>query len=305
MHTFLKGLTLSVLFSIQTFAIDYQTYIQQIPKTELHTHLGGSYPVEFLETIATPEQINLLKLQAKKIAEGIGYEDAFKIFGTIAQIVNTDEKVKQGTYAYCQSLKNDGVVYAEIRTGLKDLGNGLEGYLKSVLDGINAAQSDNFHVRLLLSLQRSSSETIAKQTVDLALKFKDQGIVGIDLSGISTQGNVENILAQLLRAKHSGLYLTVHMGETTGEKDQMILLKTLNPDRIGHGVFLDDAARQWILDRKIPVEVCLTSSLLVGMTDKFTNHPWLKDGLEGHPISICTDDPLIFSVQPDMRLSIC
>lgn len=294
MKTALKSFLFSLAMTSTTIsAIDYQTYIQNLPKSELHVHLGGAYPIEYLETIATPEQIQLLKSQAKNIDDGINYTDAFKIFGTISQIINTDEKVKNGTQALCKAMKKDGVVYAEIRTGLKDLGSGLEGYLNSVLEGIKNENSENFQGRLLLSLQRNSKLSHAIQTVDLAIAYRTQGIVGIDLSGISNVGNAQDILPEILRAKKAGLLVAVHVGEAIGETDQLILLQTLNPDRVGHGVILGNEAFNWIKEHNVPVEVCLTSSLKVGMTQNYKDHPWLYQ--DGHPISLCTDDPLIFS----------
>ncbi len=267
---------------------------QQIPKAELHLHLGGSFPIDYLFTIATETQKESLIQYLGQIASRVAYREAFQVFPLIGQIVNTDEKVEKGTESLCRSLKEDGVVYTEIRTGLKDLGNGLEGYLQSVLRGIQKEVSEDFHVRLLLSLQRSSSLVQAKNTVDLALKYMGQGVVGIDLSGDSTLGQIETILPELKRAKESGLYLAVHMGESPHETAQMLILEELRPHRIGHGVHLPEEAIGWIFENRTPIEVCPTSSVLVRMIDKYDEHPGLRYHFQGHPIVICTDDPLIF-----------
>jgi adenosine deaminase len=161
----------------------------------------------------------------------MSYQSIFQVFSIVSHIVNTDSKVEEGTYALCQSLKADGVVYAEIRTGLKDLGNGVESYLQSVLRDMKRAQTDQFKSTLLLSLQRSSSLLFTKQTIDLALQYQDKGIVGIDISGDSTLGNIETSLPEILRAKEAGLSLTVHMGESPLEKDQKHILEILHPHR--------------------------------------------------------------------------
>lgn len=268
---------------------------RKAPKAELHLHLGGSYPYEYLLSIATPEQKQELHESLEWIGRKVDYHEAFKIFNTVNQIVDTEEKVEKGVASLCSWFEADGVVYAEIRTGLRDLGHGHEEYLQAVLRGLEAA-SKNVEVRLLLSLKRSSNLEFAKNTIDLAFKHRERGIVGIDISGDSTIGEIDAILPEILRAKQQGLFISLHIGESAKEKKQIELLKTLSPDRVGHAVFLEPEALQWILDNRIPIEACLTSSMLVQMTEEYASHPALKYHLQGHPIAICTDDPLIFRI---------
>ncbi len=295
MKNFFITLTSALVLTLPGSAKEtFCSQFQQIPKAELHLHLGGSFPIDYLFAIATESQKEALVRHLDQIASRIAYREAFQVFSLIGQIVNTDEKVEKGTEYLCRALKEDGVVYTEIRTGLKDLGNGLEGYLQSVLRGIRKEISEDFHVRLLLSVQRSSSLAQAKNTVDLALKYKGQGVVGIDLSGDSTLGQVETILPELKRAKEGGLYLAVHMGESPHETGQMRILEELQPHRIGHGVHLSEDAIDWIFENRTPIEVCPTSSVLVRMIDKYDEHPGLSYHFQGHPVVICTDDPLIF-----------
>lgn len=83
---------------------------------------------------------------------------------------------------------------------------------------------------------------MAQLTVDLALKYRDNGIIGIDISDISTTGNIMTIIPELLRAKENGLKIAVHMGESMNEQDQMLIINELKPDLIDHGVNLCDEA---------------------------------------------------------------
>ena len=92
------------------------------------------------------------------------------------------------------------------------------------------------------------------------------------------------------------------MGELPEETDQMLLLTLLEPKRVGHGVYLSDEAKEWILRHRVPLEVCLTSSVLVKMIDDYKQHPGLEYFRLGHPIVFCTDDPLIFSTTLSQEL---
>lgn len=267
--------------------------IRELPKAELHIHLGGAYPLEYLQQIATEEQFALLEVGLREVAGGMEYEKCFPVFDVVSQIVNTEERVEKGAYALCKQLEADGVTYVELRSRLKDLGKGYSGYLEAILRGIRSA-SENLEVHILLSVQRNSTESFAQATLDLAREYRSQGVVGIDISGDSTIGDITKIIPILQKAKEEGLFVVVHMGESPREKDQLLLLESLNPDRVGHAVHLVPEAYQWIRERKTPVEVCLTSSELSSMVEHHTLHPGIELFRENHPIAISTDDPLIF-----------
>ncbi len=273
--------------------------MQRLEKAELHLHIGGAWPLDYLRKIAEPQQFSELSMMLAKIQKGrINYHDAFKVFGLIGNIVNNNERVQAGVEEICKSLLNDNVVYAELRTGLKDLETGLEGHLKAVLEGIRKGTVGTpLKVGLILSLRRETSYPLADQIVDLAIKYRNRGVVGIDLSGDSMLGNVKIILPLLSKAKQNGLPITLHIGESEEEtaENQIMELQTIEPQRIGHGVHLCQEARRWIEENKVLFELCLTSALNTGMIKKLEDHPGLQLLQKGHPVAICTDDPLIFN----------
>lgn len=284
------------------FCTEKISEFQQLSKAELHLHLGGAFPREYLFSIATSTQQEELARALDLVSKRIDYHAGFRVFGLIAQIVNSEEKLQNGVSRLCESLEEDHVCYVEIRTGLKDLGRGMEEYLKAVLRGIRQAASTQLKVNVILSLQRSSPLAMVQETIDLALKYRDQGVIGIDISGNSAIGAVDHIIPDLMRAKKAGLAFTVHMGEVPEETDQMLLLTQLEPKRIGHGVYLNDEAKEWILRHRVPLEVCLTSSVLVKMIDDYPQHPGFEFFRLGHPIVFCTDDPLLFSTTLSQEL---
>lgn len=277
-------------------------FFQRLPKAELHLHLSGSYPKEYLFSIASVEEKEKLENILTQVRGRVDYHDAFYVFQCVHRIVNTEEKVAKGVEALCLALKEDGISYVEIRSGLKNLGSGAEAYINAILDGIKCQNSERFQATLLLSLQRNSSPSSVRETVDLALKYRERGIVGLDISGDSTVGQIDPILPELLRAKKEGLPFVIHIGESPKECEQIKLLSLLTPVRVGHGVFLSKEALDWVVSNRVPLEVCLTSSLLVQMIDQYDQHPGISLFKEGHPISFCTDDPLIFTTTLSQEL---
>lgn len=160
--------------------------LKDIKKTELHIHLGGSWPIEYLKTISTSEEYIILNDFLNKIDDTIDYHAGFEVFGLVNKLVNTEQRVEDGTIELINDLVSDNVTYVEIRTGLKDFGNGMEEYLNAVLRGIEKGCQTNLNkieVKLILSLRRDTSNEVSKFTLDCIKKHRDI-IVGLDISGV-------------------------------------------------------------------------------------------------------------------------
>lgn len=279
----------------------YYEEIKNMPKVELHMHLGGSYPLSYLKEIAPQEEYQLLAAEIEKIKLRVDYHAIFNVFKLVSNIVNTLKKVEDGTAALCDALKKDNVVCAEIRTGLKDFGTGYEDYLLAVLRGIAAhAKCDldkkKIKIRILLSLQRDCSIEIAQKTLALIKKYRNEGVVGLDISGDSTKGDCSAIFSILPELQHHKIPISLHIGESPQEnaEQQIKELMILKPEKIGHGVHLCKEAQTWVRENNVLVELCLSSAYLTGMIKTLSEHPALLLFQQGHPIAICTDDPLIF-----------
>jgi adenosine deaminase len=254
----------------------------------------------FLETIGEREDVEKLKefLAAMELKVETDYHKCFQSFALASKIVNTNVRVKEGTTHLCRQLAQNGVIYTEIRTGLKDLGGeGYEAYLKAVLEGIKeGCQSSPLEAFVILSLKRNSSEEIAQETLRLLQKYRGE-VVGLDISDDALLGNSAGILSIIQAIHDQDIPVALHLGECCEETEeqQMTELRAFNPRRIGHGVFLCDEAKEWIFSRRLPIEMCLTSSVQAHMVTDPADHPALKLLREGYPVAICTDDPLIFN----------
>jgi adenosine deaminase len=269
-------------------------------KVELHIHLGGSWPIEYLESIATDKDDilnlnNFLDLLDSKT--DTDYHQAFQAFGLAAKIVNTIQKVQDGTVALCKKLIEDGVTYVEIRTGLKDYGDGYESYLLAVLNGLKiGTEGSSLVANILLSMKRNTPSSLAQETLRLIKKYNKDGVIGIDLSDDALLGDASSIVEMMDEIRELNIPIALHLGECSEEtrEQQMRELENFQPQRIGHGVFLCDEAKEWILNRNIPIEMCLSSAVKAHMVHNAADHPALELLKNGYPVCICTDDPLIF-----------
>lgn len=282
-----------------------------MPKKEAHLHLGGSYPARWLQKMATPEQWEELESFTSQFGHGMDYRKGFAAFGVVEQIVNSAGRVMTGVYELCKWLHEDGVTHAEIRTGLKpnfeshrdDIPDGKEGYLWSVVSGRDWALEEfpQMKIDLVLSLRKNSTEAEARETFDIAQRFKHLGVTGVDISGPATDGDGLQLEAQVAAFAQAGFKVLLHMGEDPSELEgdlQERQLKALQPTRLGHCVHLTEKARQYVFEQQIPVELCMSSSMAVRMIQHEQQHPVLQMAREGHPVVICTDDPLLFNTSP-------
>lgn len=284
--------------------------IKGILKTELHAHLGGAVSMQFLERSLSPVAYAELTQFIVKLKKGNDYSDSFKAFKLIAPALDSNAKIEAAANDFCFAQFMDEVNFSELRTGLKRLNNGtFEDYLKAVLEGLRKGQHDfGGRVNLVLSLRRDTTKEDAEETVNLAIKYRDQGITGIDISGESTKGDGSGIFEAIKRAKAAGFPVTLHIGESPNETpdQQMKELEEIQPERVGHTVHLCPAAVDWIKTKKVIVEACLRSALSVNMIKKPGDHPALALLKEGHPVVFCSDDSTLFgTLSEELTLAAC
>ncbi|KAJ3727719.1 hypothetical protein C8R42DRAFT_572214 [Lentinula raphanica] len=143
----------------------------------------------------------------------------------------------------------------------------------------------------------SDGRISVEEVIHLAIRLKNEGrrIVGIDLCGDPLAGDMSLLGPFISKAKAAGLCVTFHIAETThnSSRDTMTLLG-YNPDRLGHATFLDEEAKDFVLEKNIPVEVCLSSNVICKTVPDLASHHIRYYLDRNHPIVVCTDDTLPF-----------
>lgn len=132
----------------------------------------------------------------------------------------------------------------------------------------------------------------AQESVDLAIEFKDKGVVGVDISG-NPRSPFAPFQPLLLRARAAGLPLAVHFAEISHEEETAAML-ALRPERLGHACCLSDAEERALIASRIPVEVCMTSNVRTRSVPSYEAHHLRRLLSASHPVALCTDDPGLF-----------
>lgn len=150
--------------------------------------------------------------------------------------------------------------------------------LLNVCLSVRTPSGERILVRLLLSIDRSGSQSDAESTVDLAGEFHaeaDPVVVGIDFSGNPTVSSFRAFEHHFVRARALGLRSTVHIGEKEGDEDDLdAVLFGFRPQRIGHVVCLLERHTAELLARPVPIEICPTSNVKTRIVRSLEHHPF-------------------------------
>ena len=258
---------------------------------ELHVHLEGSIEPETLREIDPT-------LTEEEIAANTTYSD---FAGFIASYVWVNRKLRTPEhYAIAarrlfENLEAQQVVYAEVT-----LSAGVvlwkQQDLAAVFDALaREAARAPLTVRWILDATRQWGVDAARPVFEFAAARQSEGVVAIGLGGFEEQGPEKWFRDLYLQARERGLRLTCHAGETSGPESIWDALE-IGSERIGHGIRAVEDLRlmEYLRERKIPLEVCITSNVRTGAAPSLEQHPIRKLFDAGVPIILNTDDPALF-----------
>jgi adenosine deaminase len=272
-------------------------------KVELHVHMDGAIRVETFLDVARRRGIELptrtpegLRRYVQVPHDCRSLTRFLETFNFFLPIVSDPEAVERIAYEMCEDEARQGVRYFEARFSphvlMTDTFRPAE-VVERALAGLAKGQ-ERFGVtaRAILCCMRHRPDW-SMETVDLALRYRDQGVAAIDLAGDETHFSGEPHAAAFRRARDAGMSATVHAGEAGPAANVREALDLLGAQRIGHGYHVvdDEDLYARVKRDRVPLECCLTSSLQTGAVPSMTVHPvrrFLKDGAN---FSLSTDDP--------------
>ncbi len=243
---------------------------------DLHLHLGSSSTPHLLWELAHAQGIRLPHkdyfkfIDSVTIKENTTYDHYLSFFHLTELIQSSTEAISRATHdAISRAYRKAGVTTIEIRfnpmlrnrSGERDL----DKIIFSATVGMKQACLE-YPVRagILLMMDRRFTAKQNAIIVEKAIRFRDEGVVGIDLAGpIDKSFSLETIIKSVGRAKKAGLGVTIHTGEATGAGEMWEVVKKLSPDRIGHGIRAveDPKLIRELAKRNIVLEICPSSNM--------------------------------------------
>jgi adenosine deaminase len=152
-------------------------------------------------------------------------------------------------------------------------------------------------IRLIPDIVRDVGSKTADPTLDWALAAKRRGIaVALGLTGREALYPSEPYGEHFAEAAKHGLHCVAHAGEHAGPGAVHSVLDACRAERIGHGVrsIEDDGLIDRLRDGRVPLEICPTSNLCLGLAPDMAHHPFDDLRRKGLELSINSDDPALF-----------
>nr|HPQ67323.1 hypothetical protein [bacterium] len=201
---------------------------ERLPKVELHRHLEGSVTPELLLEISGKYGVKLptrdleALRRATQIRERVGSLGEFlQRFYLLGLAFPSVEAISEVAYRVCRDCARDRIRVLELRFSPVFMSieqpHPWEEMVEAVWAGVRRAQ-DEFPIRvgLIIGVSRSNGLDRALEVVDLVVRSRDRGVLGIDLFGDEAQYPPELFAEPFAAARRSGLNITVHAGEEGG-----------------------------------------------------------------------------------------
>jgi adenosine deaminase len=195
------------------------------------------------------------------------------------KIQSSPQAIERATYEIICKEYRSGVGLIELRfnpmkrneAGSRDLDH----IILAAIRGMEKAKLEyDVKAGLIFCMAREFSMKQNRVIVEKAIKYKDRGVVGIDLAGVekdpmeSNDKRIAEYGELASEATTKGLGVTIHTGEThnTGADGISRVMKFINPARIGHGIMAYKSNRVLgeLAERRTVLELCPSSNLATG-----------------------------------------
>lgn len=282
--------------------------VRRWPKAELHVHLDGSLRPETMIDLArqchaplpTTDPAELRRFMVVDDARNL--QDYLNRFDFTIALLQTPEAIERVAYEMVEDAARESVRYLEVRYCPRlSCREGLT--LREVLEaehrGLARGERD-FGVRtgiINCSLRHYSPE-VSVQLAEASVACRDLGVVGFDLAG-GEAGRPPGVHGEAFDIAVRGrLGITVHAGEAAGAESVAEAIARCHANRIGHGTRLaeDPDLEAYVRDRRITIEVNLTSNVQTHAVPALAAHPLRRYYDRGLAVTLSTDNWLMSGV---------
>ena len=276
--------------------------INDLPKVELHLHLEGAAPPEFIRGLAREKHLDLGGIFAPDGSyRYTDFWDFLRVYEAATETLKTPDDYHRLTLAVLEQSAASGVIYCETFLspdfcGGRDL-EAWRDYLHAIREAAEIAERTNgITLRGIITCIRHFGPDKARETARCAAETAGDWIVGFGIAGDEKSGKTKDFCWSFDAAREAGLRLTAHAGEWGGPESVRAALDDLRVERIGHGVraIEDPALVDDLTARGIVLEVCPGSNIALGLYPGWRQHPIAQLRERGVKVTVSTDDPPFF-----------
>jgi adenosine deaminase len=293
------------------------SFFEKLPKTDLHVHLDGSLRLETILDLAEKDKIQLPASDPERLRKAMhigevcsSLVDYLKAFDITLKVMQTEESLYRTAYELGEDAARENVRYMEVRyspmlhatRGLR-----LTTIVEAVNQGLRQAERDfGIESGIIICGIRNISPESSLEMAELAVAYKNRGVVGFDLAGAEYDYPAKHHRDAFQLILNNNINCTAHAGEAYGPASISQAIHFCGAHRIGHGVRLreDGGLLNYVTDHRIPLECCPSSNVQTGAVRELSVHP-IKFYFDfGCRVTINTDNRLITdtSVSKEMWL---
>lgn len=286
--------------------------LRALPKAEVHVHLEGSFEPEVLERWANHAGEPMPRPR-DRLLQFDGLEDFLRFLDWACGLASTRDRLAELSYGLSRRLAASGAGYADVivnPTHWRAWQGRLDEMVQAIDAGFTEAERDGLPpVGLCISLLRTQSADAAARLVDALVATRHPRVVALSIDGNeATAGRTGPRFAEAFkRAGRHGLRRTVHAGESSGPEGVRDAIELLGADRIDHGVraIEDPALVAMLAERRVPLGICPSSNLTLGVYPSIDEHPIERLRRAGVPVSVNTDDPALLGTTLEREYDLC
>jgi adenosine deaminase len=271
--------------------------LKSVPKVLLHEHLDGALrPATIVELahktgysqIPTEDPDELAAWFQRGANKG-SLAEYLQGFAHTTAVMQTEDALERVAYEQAEDLSRDGVVYFETRFApVFHTRQGLthQRAVAAVLKGLERGRQD-FGIQSGLIICAMRNMDISLEMAELAVDFRQRGVVGFDLAGEEGGYPPKKHIEAFHFIQRENFNITIHAGEGYGKESIWQAIQYCGAHRIGHATrLIDDMTladgkvvklgelAQYVLDKRIPLEICLLSNVHTGATPTVADHPF-------------------------------
>ncbi|MCW2799570.1 MAG: adenosine deaminase, partial [Aeromicrobium sp.] len=259
------------------------SFVEGLPKAELHVHHVGSASMQTVAELAERHAgSTTVPTDPDALAEFFTFTDFghfIEVYLSVVDLLRTPEDLWTLTYDVARDLTAQNVRYAELTcTPYTSIAVGIsaEAYCEALEDARRRAEGDfGITLRWIFDIPGESGLPAADVTLDTALRLRPDALVGFGLGGPEVGVTRPQFAPHFQQAIAAGLHSVPHAGESTGPETIWDSINHLGAERIGHGIAAaqDPALMAYLAEHDITLEVCPTSNVRTRSVPSLAEHP--------------------------------
>ncbi len=279
-----------------------ESFIQALPKIELHLHIEGSLEPELMFELARRNKVDIPFASADEVRAAYRFtnlQSFLDIYYQGANVLVEEQDFFDLTWAYLERCRNDNVVHSEIFFDPQthtDRGVAFDTVLGGITRALDRGRDElGITSQLIMCFLRHLDEDAAFATLEQALPHRDR-IIGVGLDSGEAGNPPEKFARVFARARDQGFVPVAHAGEEGPAAYIRTAIDTLEVRRIDHGVRCveDPALVDELAATRLPLTVCPLSNIKLCVFEDMREHNLVELLRRGLCVTINSDDPAYF-----------